>query len=94
MSDESIKLPTVVNIDVAQDALHLATTVRPGKMLTVNAEDVESIDGPAVIVFANIAKTLSEREQPVAVIAPSTAFVEGFTDLGLYDELMKMEFQK
>lgn len=94
MSEETLKLPERVGVDLAQEALSLAVSLGDDASLRIDADGVEQIDGPAVVALANIARVAAERGRPVKIMAPSDALIAGFTDLGLYGELMKMEFGK
>lgn len=94
MSSEEYHVPERATVDVAQEVLNVALGLGSGAKLTLDASDVEAIDGPAVLVFANIARSLDANGAKVAVKAPTPAFVDGFSDLGLFEDLMKMEFVK
>ncbi|MEL6316470.1 MAG: STAS domain-containing protein [Pseudomonadota bacterium] len=94
MSSESMQLPQRTTIDTAQQALSAATDLGEGATMVFDASEVEAMDGATTLVLANIAQTLAGRGTPAAVEKPSAAFVDAFSDLGLFDDLMKMEFRK
>ena len=95
---EEFCLPQRASVDTAQDLLSLALNVQSAEgdaaKITLDASEVESIDGPTTLILANIAKTFAARESKVSVKSPSKPFVDAFSDLGLYPDLMKMEFVK
>lgn len=93
MSEDLYVLPEKANIDAAQAVLAEAAVEREGQ-LTIDASSVESIDGCVVLALAAIADAHAECEKRVAVKEPSAAFVDAFSDLGLFQDLMKMEFVK
>ncbi len=94
MSVETLKLAERVGADAAQEAISLASGLAAGAKLTIDASEVAQVDGPAILALANIARVMAERGAPVDLVAPSDALINGFNDLGLYGELMKMEFRK
>ena len=94
MSARVFNLPPKTTVDAAVDLLAAATEPDREEGLEVNASEVASIDGAAVLTIANIAKTASAAGTPVAVKNPTSEFVDAFSDLGLYEDLMRMEFRK
>lgn len=97
MTAESYIFTERVGVDAAQDVLNLVTRVpaeAQGVVLRLEAASVTSIDGPAVVTLANVARSLDAAGRKAAVVNPSSVFIDGFTDLGLYGELMKMDFEK
>lgn len=94
MSVTIFELPPKTSLDAASDVL--AAYLAPDREVgfEINAAQVDSIDGAAVMTLANIAKTAAAAGAPVSVRNPTSAFVDAFTDLGLFEDLMRMEFQK
>lgn len=93
MSGEGYVVPEQAGLEAAQEALSRAAALQVGERLVIDASHVDSIAGATAIVFANIAQSLAAQDAPVKVISPSSAFVDAFADLGLFEDLMKMEFQ-
>ncbi len=98
MSSENLQLPARVTVEHAQEALTLATSKDPEVALAVDASEVETIDGAAILTFATIAHNFADSERgpgpKLAVVNPTPAFVDAFADLGLFQDMMKMEFRK
>lgn len=102
MSREDFSLPERVTLDHAQEALSLAASLNADVDLQIDASEVVGIDGGAVIALANIARSFAaqaedpeaSRSKGLAVFKPTPAFVDAFSDLGLFQDLMKMEFRK
>ena len=93
MSEDLYVMPEKANIDAAVAVLAEAATDREGQ-LTIDASSVESIDGCVVLTLAAVADAAAESEKRLAVKEPSAVFVDAFSDLGLFQDLMKMEFVK
>lgn len=61
--------------------------------LALDARAVSALSTPAVLALAAAARARAEAGVPLAVENPSAAFVDAFSDLGLFQDLMKMEFR-
>jgi hypothetical protein len=59
----------------------------------IDARAVEDISAAWVLVLAALVRARGEARR-IAVIVPSSAFVDAFSDLGLFQDLMKMEFRQ
>lgn len=93
MSEDIYVIPEKATVDAAQAILAEAAMDRDGQ-LTLDASGVESIDGCVVLTVAALADSVADSERKLAVKEPSAAFVDAFSDLGLFQDLMKMEFVK
>ena len=93
MSEDVYLIPEKASVDAAQAILAEAAVDRSGQ-LTLDASNVETIDGCVILTVAALADSVAEGEQRLAVKEPSAAFVDAFSDLGLFQDLMKMEFVK
>ena len=94
MTTDTLTLPKRTLIETAQKAHELATSIGEEDRILIEAADVEAMDGPTTMMLANIARTFASRGAPVAVDKPTSAFIDAFADLGLFEDLMKMEFRK
>jgi anti-anti-sigma regulatory factor len=61
--------------------------------LTIDATAVEDVSTPYVLTLASVLRSREGQQPPAVVISPSSAFVDAFSDLGLFQHLMKMEFR-
>jgi anti-anti-sigma regulatory factor len=64
-----------------------------GAVPVIDARGVEDISSAWVLALAALVRAQGEAQR-IAVIAPSPAFVDAFSDLGLFQDLMKMEFRQ
>lgn len=90
---EAYQLPARATVEAAQ-AILMEVASDTGQRLTIDASTVEEIDGCVVLTLAAVADAAAEADRKVAVKEPSSAFVDAFSDLGLFQDLMKMEFVK
>ncbi len=95
MTDE-YRLPIRATVDTAHEIHTLAMNAlaQEGETgrLALDASEVETVDGPTVLILANMAKTFAARDAKISVKSPTSAFVDSFSDLGVFEDLMKMEF--
>ncbi len=61
--------------------------------LEFDASEVDNISTPYVLAIVGAARARAEAGSPAAVRSPSPAFVDAFSDLGLFGDLMKMEIR-
>lgn len=59
-----------------------------------DARAVEELSTAYALVLASLVRARPEEAPKVGLIGPSAAFVDAFSDLGLFQDLMKMEFGK
>ena len=72
------------------DHLRTASTDAP---LVLDAAAVETTGTPYVLALAALARSRAEAGAPAVLANPSAAGVDAFSDLGLFQDLMKMEFR-
>lgn len=94
MSSDAIVLPEKTCAKTAEELVAAATSHSGEGAFEIDGSAVASIDGPAVLAILTVAQALSEKDVTVAVTKPSAAFVDAFTDLGLYEDFMKMELRQ
>lgn len=93
MSTDIHVLPEKSGVDAAQAVLNAARAAGDEKF-TIDASGVDQIDGAVALTIAAIAAAAVDAERAVALKEPTPAFVDAFSDLGMFQDLMKMEFVK
>lgn len=58
----------------------------------IDASGVEDLPTAFVLALTAVARDRALHGQKISVIRPSAGFVDAFSDLGLFQDLMKMEF--
>lgn len=79
---------------VAARALHARLMeVRGAEAVVLDARKVETFSTAAVLVLVSFLNARLQMKPPAAVLSPSGAFVDAFSELGLFGTLMRMEFR-
>lgn len=86
-------IPPRVRLEETEALLAHLRAVPGDAPLIVDAREVESLSTPAVLALVAAARARADGPAPLAVESPSAAFVDAFSDLGLFQDLMKMEFR-
>ncbi len=85
---EDLRGPTVV-----PELLETLRQFPEDTPLSIDASAVETMNTSAVVVFLAALNSRSAQKPPITVLKPSDAFVDAFSELGLFQNLMKMEFR-
>lgn len=64
----------------------------PGRPLHLNAANVETMSGIYVLALMSALETNADLSPPVVVTGAGAGFVDAFTDLGFFKDMMRMEF--
>ncbi|MEM9812680.1 MAG: STAS domain-containing protein [Pseudomonadota bacterium] len=87
-----IRLPAKAGLAEAEALLATLREYDPEEPLRMDASGVDQLSTPFVLTLISAINTRTKAEPPATVVNPSPAFVDAFTDLGLFQDLMKMEF--
>ena len=91
---EAFKLGETPDIGDAEKWLELARKSSKDQELVIDASDVTEMNSALLFAVASSARSFSEAGGKIAILTPSAAFVDAFSDLGLFQDLMKMEFRQ
>ena len=93
-SDEPlITLPPdcgLAETEVFLDALNDADI----QSIVIDASIVEKMSAPCALAVVSAVKHAEKSSAKIAVVKPAPPFVDAFSDLGLFQDLMKMEFRQ
>jgi len=94
MADEEKVIVVPERAGIAEaEALHAhLRALPPGAPIRLEASAVQTLSTAFVLTVVSALNSRAEVTPPATVINPSAAFVDAFTDLGLFQDLMKMEF--
>lgn len=81
--------PSMEDAKTLHEALKKADADQP---LRLDASEVEAMTTPFVLTVLSAMEARAALTPPVVVKGASDEFVAAFTDLGLFQEMMKMEF--
>lgn len=84
-----ITLPGVLDIPAAADLREkILETVVPGMNVTIQCESVEQVTTPGLQVLMAVASHVDDQKARLTIAAPSDTLIDGFSDLGLFSQLM------
>ncbi|MFT7028552.1 MAG: hypothetical protein ACI9ZH_001847 [Paracoccaceae bacterium] len=89
-----VVLPRQARLPDAEDLVEKLRAFIGAPSLIIDARKVEEITTPVIAALVCAVRSRSEHTPPAAVLAPTAAFVDAFSDLGLFQDLMKMEFRQ
>jgi hypothetical protein len=89
-----VVLPRQARLPQAEDIIEQLLAAIDADDFVIDAREVEDITAPVVTALISAMNSRADRTPPVAVLAPTPAFVDAFSDLGLFQDLMKMEFRQ
>lgn len=95
MTDEApepILLPARCGLSMAHDLKTAAMALPEKGRLSLDASEVGRMSAPVVMALVSAAASLAEAGGAVVVRAPTAAFTDAFADLGLFGQLMTLEF--
>lgn len=89
-----ITLPRVLDIPAAAELREaVLEMVVSGMNVTLKSEAVEQITTPGVQVLMAVAAHVDFQKAKLTVVSPSDALIDGFSDLGLFSQLMTWNVQ-
>ena len=84
-----ITMPRVLDIPAAADLKDIVLEmVEPEMAVSIQSADVEQMTTPGIQVLLAVAAYIDHRKAKLKVVKPSEAFINGFSDLGLFSHLM------
>ena len=95
MSDTAItvfNLPERCGASAAHDLTAAGRALEPGTRMRIDAGAVGRMSAATIVVLVSLAEAAAATGGAVIIRAPTNAFTDAFTDLGLFESLMKMEF--
>lgn len=88
-----LNLPETVGYAAAGQLHADLMAVRDLPDVALDASEVQKLSTAAVLVVVSFLNAREALTPPAAVINASGAFVDAFSDLGMFSKLMKMEFR-
>jgi len=84
-----ITLPRILDIPAAADFRDAALEAVESEMtVTVQSDAVEQVTTPGIQVLIAVATYVERKKARFAIVKPSNALIDGFSDLGLFPRLM------
>ncbi|MEM7615905.1 MAG: STAS domain-containing protein [Pseudomonadota bacterium] len=92
MADVALTLPDVASLQAATALLADLKAAAPQDVITLDAAAVTSMSTPFVLTLISATRSRGDDAPPIRVENAPAAFLDSFSDLGMFNELMKMEF--
>ena len=94
LDGDTVKLPEKCKLQQAEELRELFTTIPNESDLVLDASAVEYMGSAGVLAIASLIHTRHEGAVTTAVKAAPPAMIDGFKGLGLFQEMMKLEFRE
>lgn len=65
-----------------------------GAEIVIDASEIEQMTSACALAVVSAIRQQEALSKKIAVISPATAFVDAFSELGLFADLMNMEFRQ
>ncbi|SET43408.1 STAS domain-containing protein [Oceanicella actignis] len=91
---EPLRLPPKSRLPEAEELLAQLRPRAADPELAIDASAVEEIAASSVVVLVAAIREREKAGLTTAVAQPSPAFVDAFSDLGFFQDLMKLEFRQ
>jgi anti-anti-sigma regulatory factor len=92
-SPDSIKIPTIARLAEAEALVKQILDKKANEQIVFDCSQVNEVGTACVLAIASAIKLREGSHQKVVAIGPPDQLVEAFTDLGLFQDLMKLEFR-
>lgn len=89
-----IQLPPVCHLTETEQVLDQLTELPAGAPLVFDASQVEQMSAACAMVVVSAVRHRGADDPKAAVIEPTSEFMDAFSDLGMFQDLMKMEFRQ
>ena len=84
-----VTLPRILDIPAGGELRDVVLeSVKPGIGLTLKADTVEQVTTPGIQVLLAVAAHIATHDAKLTVVKPTDALINGFSDLGLFPQLM------
>lgn len=88
-----IKLHEEAGLTEAEEFLQTCMDMPGDKQIVFDASDVAVISTPYILTMCSALISRAESAPKIVLKSPPQTLIDGFTDLGLFESMMKMEFQ-
>lgn len=95
MTDDSttIVIPAKTRLPEAEALVEKLRSFPADEPLIFDCAEVEEIGTPYIIAMISALHNREGQKPPAIAMNPPAQFIDAFSDLGLFQDLMKMEFQ-
>jgi len=90
--DVLIELHAEAGLSEAEEFLQTCIDLPIDKKIIFDASDVETISTPYLLTIASALNSRAESSPKIGLKGAPQIMIDGFTDLGMFESMMKMEF--
>lgn len=94
LDDGTLVLPKQCKLPKAEEMKELFRTLPNDSELLIDASHVEHIGSAGVLAVASLIHTRHEAALKTAIKGATPPVIDGFKDMGLFKEIMKLEFRE
>lgn len=91
--DVVIKLHEQAGLAEAEEFLQSCLDLPVDKKIVFDASALETVSTPYILTIASTLQSRAESSPKVALRGAPQPLIDAFNDLGLFESMMKMEFQ-
>lgn len=88
-----VQLHEEAGLAEAEDFLATCIDLPIDRKIVFDASEVSTVSTAYVLTLTSAIKARAKSSPPLALKAPPQVLIDAFTDLGLFESMMKMEFQ-
>lgn len=88
-----VELPPQCDLKETETVVDKFVEAAESSQIVIDASGVEEMSAPCVLAVVSLARFRTEKELGAVIQKPSPQFIDAFTELGLFEDLMKMEFR-
>jgi len=88
-----IELHAEAGLSEAEEFLQTCIDLPIDQKIVFDASQVETISTPYILTIASALNSRAESSPKIGLKSAPQILIDGFTDLGLFESMMKMEFQ-
>lgn len=92
MSDVSLSLPETANLEAATALAAELKAAGPSQPINIDVAAVKAMSTPVALTLVSAIRSRDEDAPAIKIENASSVFMDAFSDLGLFSDLMKMEF--
>ncbi|MEM0944819.1 MAG: hypothetical protein AAGI70_12835 [Pseudomonadota bacterium] len=88
-----LETPAAANLAAAEAVVEVARTAAEGAVIEVKAAEVETVSTTYILALLSAAAGAAAGKWRFVLASPSPALIDAFSDLGLFQDLAKMEIR-
>lgn len=91
--DAIVTLPPVLALADCEQVFDMLSDLPPDATAVIDASNVEQMSSACVLTIVAAIKQREGITPPAAVIQPAQPFIDAFQELGMFQNMMQMEFR-